>query len=75
MLDLKAKEIKAEEGSLHGTAFLPCGSAGGSSTSAGGGSAFRRSRTDMASRQCGSARGRGDEQPERETKLNRICVS
>lgn len=50
---------------LHGRASLPCGCAGGSSASAGGGSASRRSRTDKASPPCGSARGRGDERPAR----------
>lgn len=48
---------------LHGTASLPCVCAGGSSASAGGGSAFRRSRRDTASPPCGSTRGRAGEQP------------
>lgn len=62
--DLKQK-TEIERGDLHDRAFLPCGYAGGSSTSAGAGSAFHRSRMDMASHPCGLIRGRGDEQPKR----------
>lgn len=47
----------------HGRASLQCGCAGGSSVSAGAGSAFHRCRMDMASHPCGLAHGHGDGQP------------
>lgn len=56
-------------GDSHGRASLRCGYAGGSSVSAGVGSAFHRSRMDMASRPCGLAHGHGDEQPMEEKKV------
>ena len=52
--------------SLHGRASLPCVCAGGSSTSADGGSVFHRSHRGMASHPCGSTRGHEDEQPKQE---------
>lgn len=48
---------------LHGRAFRLCVCGGGSSASAGDGSGFHRSRMGMASRPCGSAHERADEQP------------
>lgn len=49
---------------LHGRAFLLCGYVGGSSMSAGAGTVFHKSHTDMASHPCGLTHGHGDEQPE-----------
>lgn len=67
---------EVEYGDLHGRAFLLCGYAGGSSTSAGAGSVFHRSHTDMASHPCGLTHGHGDEQPEarerKEKESNRL---
>lgn len=53
---------------IHGRAFPLCVYAGGSSTSAGDGSVFHRSRMDTASPPCGSAREHGDERPAKEKK-------
>lgn len=52
----------------HGRAFLQCGYGGGSSVSAGAGSAFHRFRMDMASHPCGLTHGHGDEQPAEKKK-------
>lgn len=42
--------------------------------SAGAGSAFHRSRMDMASHPCGLAHGHGDERPTKKTKQNKKTV-